>query len=161
MNLVVILLIGVVMAIGLAGVILPFMPGLPIVWFGALAYGVLVGFTGTGIVAMVVITVLAGLGIAATVVLPARSGRASGASFGTLLLAGLVGVIGFFVVPVIGFPLGACLGILVSQYHCTGEWDAAWRSTIAVIRGFGIGLLTELGAGVAMIIVWVVWVLLD
>lgn len=155
------LVVAVLMAVGLAGIVLPFLPGLPIIWGAALLYGFLTDFGGLGVTAMIAITVLAGLGIAASFVLPDRAGVASGATRSTRLFAGLLGLVGFFVVPVIGFPLFACAGVLLAQYRETAEWDTAVRSTIAVLKGFGAGLIAELGAGLAIVAVWVAWVLLD
>ncbi|HSK59253.1 MAG TPA: DUF456 domain-containing protein [Actinomycetospora sp.] len=156
-----ILLTALVMAVGLTGVVLPFMPGLPIIWAGALLYGITTDFGNVGWTAMIAITVLGVIGMAASLVLPDRAGAAAGASRSTRLFAGLLGLVGFFVVPVIGFPLGACLGVLVAQYRRTADWDGAVRSTIAVLKGFGVGLLAELAAGLAMVLVWVAWVIID
>lgn len=156
-----ILVVAVLMAVGLAGIILPFMPGLPIIWGAALLYGFLTGFGRLGVTATIAITVLAALGIAAAFVLPDRAGVASGATRSTRLFAGVLGIVGFFVVPVIGFPLFACAGVLIAQYRETAEWDTAVRSTVAVLKGFGAGLIAELGAGLAIVLVWVSWVVLD
>lgn len=156
-----ILFVALLMAIGLAGVVLPFVPGVPIVWGAALLYGVMTSFGGLGWTAMVAITLLAIVGMAASIVLPDRAGAAAGASRSTRLFAGLLGLIGFFVVPVIGFPLGACLGVLLAQYRLTEDWDGAVGSTVAVLKGFGVGILAELGAGMAMVMVWIAWVILD
>jgi len=156
-----ILLTALLMAVGLAGVVLPFMPGLPIIWAGALLYGITTAFGSVGWAAMIAITLLGVIGMAAAFVLPDRAGAAAGASRTTRLFAGLLGLVGFFVVPVIGFPLGACLGVLLAQYRRTADWDGAVRSTVAVLKGFGVGLLAEMGAGFAMVLVWVAWVILD
>ena len=156
-----ILLVALLMALGLAGVVLPFLPGLPIIWGAALLYGVLTDFGGVGWGAMIAITLLAAVGMAAGLVLPDRAGAAAGASRRTRLFAGLLGLVGFFVVPVIGFPLGACLGVLLAQYRQTEDWDSAVSSTVAVLKGFGAGLLAEMAAGLTMVLVWVAWVILD
>jgi uncharacterized protein YqgC (DUF456 family) len=156
-----ILITALLMAVGLAGVIMPFVPGLPIIWGAALLYGIATEFGRLGWMAMIAITLLLAVGMAASIVLPDRAGAAAGASRSTRLFAGLLGLIGFFVVPVIGFPLGACLGVLIAQYRQTDDWDSAVRSTIAVLKGFGVGILAELGAGLAMVLVWVAWVVLD
>lgn len=156
-----VLLIAVLMAIGLAGVLVPFLPGLPIIWGAALLYGIVTEFGSVGVTAMIAITALAAVGIAASLILPDRAGVAAGASRATRLFAGLLGLVGFFVIPVIGFPLGACTGVLIAQYRETDDWDSAVRSTVAVLKGFGVGLIAELAAGTAMALVWVAWVLMD
>jgi uncharacterized protein YqgC (DUF456 family) len=155
-----ILLVALLMAVGLTGVVLPFMPGLPIIWGAALLYGILTDFGGVGLAAMVAITLLGLIGMAASIVLPERAGAAAGVSRRTRLLAGLLGLIGFFVIPVIGFVIGASLGVLLVQYQETEDWQSAVDSTIAVLKGFGVGLLAELGAGVTMVLVWVAWVII-
>lgn len=154
-------LIGILMAIGLAGVIVPFVPGLPIVWGAALLYGLLNGFGALGWTAMAAITALAALGMAASFVLPERAGAASGASRSTRLFAGVTGVIGFFVIPIVGFPIGACAGVLLAQYRETADLADATRATVNVLKGFGVGLIAELGSGLAMVLVWAAWVVLD
>jgi uncharacterized protein YqgC (DUF456 family) len=156
-----ILLVAVLMAFGLAGVVLPFVPGLPIIWGAALLYGIMTGFGGIGWTAMIAITLLVVVGMVASIVLPDRAGAAAGASPGTRLFAGLLGLIGFFVIPVVGFPLFACLGVLIAQYRETDDWQGAVDSTVAVLKGFGVGILAELGAGLAMVLVWIAWVVLD
>lgn len=156
-----IFLIAVLMAVGLAGVVLPLIPGLPIIWGAALLYGFSTAFGSLGITAMIAITLLAALGIAASLVIPDRAGVASGATRSTRLFAGVMGLIGFFVIPVLGFPIGVCAGVLLAQYRQTYDWDTAVRSTTAVLKGFGAGLVAEFGAGFAMVLVWVAWVALD
>lgn len=156
-----ILLVALLMAVGLAGVVMPFVPGLPIIWGAALLYGILTGFGGVGLAAMIAITLLVLVGMAASIVLPERAGAAAGVSRRTRLLAGLLGLVGFFVIPVIGFVIGACLGVLLVQYQETEDWQNAVTTTIAVLKGFGIGLIAELGAGVTMVLVWVAWVIVS
>jgi uncharacterized protein YqgC (DUF456 family) len=156
-----ILLVALLMATGLAGVVLPFVPGLPIIWGAALLYGFMTDFGGIGWTAMTAITLLVIVGMAASIVLPDRAGAAAGASRATRLFAGLLGLVGFFVIPVVGFPVFACLGVLIAQYRETDDWEGAVDSTVAVLKGFGVGILAELGAGLAMVLVWVAWVVLD
>lgn len=150
--------VALVMAIGLAGTILPFVPGLPLIWGAALVYGVTESFGTVGVVAMVVITGLLISGISAKIVVPQRRATAGGAPRSTLVLAALAGIVGFFVIPVVGLPVGAVAGVLVAEYRRTNDWAAARRSTKEVVIGFGIGTLIEMAAGLAMIVTWVIWV---
>ena len=153
-------LAGLVMALGLAGTVVPFLPGLPLIWGAALGYGIAVGFGLTGGIAMGAITIAMVLGILAKVVLPKRRAEATGAPRSTVMAGAVGGVIGFFVVPVVGLPLGAIGGVLVAEYRRTSDWSLAWRSTKEVAIGFGLGTLAEMTAAVVMIAFWVGWVLL-
>lgn len=146
-----------VMAIGLAGVILPLVPGLGVIWVAALVYGLITGFGTAGWIVLAILTVLLAAGTAAGVLLPARSGRARGASTAVLAAGALGALVGFFVVPVIGAPLGAVTGVLLVQYRRTGSWEAAWAATMGVLLGFGQTLAMQLGIGMVMIVTWAVW----
>jgi uncharacterized protein len=156
-----IVLVALAMAVGLFGTLLPFVPGLPLIWGAALVYGLIEGFGPAGWVAMTVITLAAISGMAAKIVLPQRRASAGGAPRSTLIVGGIVGIIGFFVVPIVGLPLGAVAGVYLAEYWRTADPGTAWRSTKEVIVGFGIGTLLEMSAGVVMILVWVAWVLLS
>ena len=152
---------GLVMAVGLIGTVVPAIPGLVLIWVTALAYGSFEGFGIIGWIAMVVITALLCGGLAAKVMVPKRRATAGGAPPSTLVFGAIVGLIGFFTVPIVGLPLGGIAGVLVAEYRRTREWKAARRSTRSVIVGLGIGALLELGAGMAMILSWLVWALVQ
>jgi uncharacterized protein YqgC (DUF456 family) len=156
-----IVLVALVMAVGLIGTVLPFVPGLPLIWGAALVYGLIEEFGTPGWVAMSIITLVAIGGMVAKFVLPQRRASAGGAPRSTLVVGSIAGIIGFFVVPIVGLPLGAVAGVYLAEYWRTADPGAAWRSTKQVIVGFGIGTLLEMSAGLVMIIAWVAWVLLS
>jgi uncharacterized protein len=149
----------VAMLVGLVGVVVPVLPGLLIVWLvGGLSL-LWQGADAAGWLVVAWLTGLFALGTLATVVLPARRGREAGATTASFATALLGAVLGFFVVPVAGFLLGFVLGLLVGERGRLGEWEAARRSTLAVLRGYGLGVLLELIVGVTMIASWLVAVL--
>ncbi|MCA1708963.1 MAG: DUF456 domain-containing protein [Actinobacteria bacterium] len=73
----------------------------------------------------------------------------------------LGGIVGFFVIPVVGLPVGAALGVFLAERSRTPDSAAAWHTTKELIVGFGLGVLAELVAGIGMVLVWVGWVILD
>ena len=154
----VVVLVGVVMAVGVAGTLVPFVPGLGLVLAAAVGYGLAEGFGGVGLAAMAVIVALALAGTAAGVVLPSRAAGHAGARPASLALGAVGAVIGFFVVPVVGLPLGGAAGIYLAERLRSGDGAAAWRSTRATLKGFGLAALVQLGAGTAMVLAWVGWV---
>lgn len=160
MGLVGTVLTGLVMAVGLVGTIVPVMPGLAVVWAAGLVYGLVAGFGTTGTIAFAAMTALALLGTVATVVLPHRGGAARGAPTSSLL-GGVAGaVVGVVVIPVLGLPIGAVVGVWLAETARLGDAGQAWRITMGVVIGFGLGALVEFCAGVVMIGCWIVWVLL-
>lgn len=158
MDSVVVVLVAVAMAVGVVGTVVPLVPGLTLVVAAALAYGVAEGFGGGGVVAFVVIVALGVAGTAAGVVVPQRAAGGAGAARRSLLLGAVGAVVGFFVVPVVGFPLGGALGIYVAERWRTADPGAAWRTTKATLKGFGLAAILQLAAGLVMAAVWVVWV---
>jgi uncharacterized protein YqgC (DUF456 family) len=160
MDLAVIALVGLAMAVGLIGTLLPLLPGLPIIWVAALVYGVAEGFDRPGAVAFALITLLGVAGVSAGFILPHRRVAARGAPAPTIVAGVVLGIVGFFVVPVVGLVLGAVGGVLLAERARTGDWVVAWATTKKLLVGFGIGLAIEFAAGLAMILCWVTWVLL-
>lgn len=152
-------LLAVVMAVGLVGVILPFVPGTVLIWGAGLVYGLMEGFDGAGWGWFAAMTVLAILGQFAQYALPSRAGIEAGASWRVLGIAAVAGIIGFFVIPVLGLPLGAVLGVLVAEYGETGDWSRAVTLTRQVVIGFGLGMLAEFLAGLFMILTWIGWLI--
>jgi uncharacterized protein YqgC (DUF456 family) len=148
------------MVAGLIGTIVPLVPGLLIVWVAGLVYGLVEGFGTLGGVAFAVMTVLLVMGSAASYVLPHRAGVLAGAGKGSLRL-GIVGaVVGFFVIPVLGLPIGAVAGVWLGERLRLGDWREAWGTTRRVVVGFGLGALAEFGAGALMFATWLIWVAL-
>jgi uncharacterized protein len=158
MDLAFVTLIGLIMAVGLFGTVLPLLPGLPIIWAAALVYGLAEDFDGAGLVSFVLITLLAVVGIIAGFVLPHRRVAAKGAPASTVAAGVVLGIVGFFAIPVIGLVLGAVGGVLLAERARTGDWATAWATTKELLVGFGIGVAIEFAAGLAMILCWVVWV---
>ena len=104
------------------------------------------------------------LAVAATVagyVVPKRRATRAGASRATVWLGVAGAVVGFFVVPIVGLPIGGVLGIYAGERLRTGDTIAAWRATRATITGFGIAVLVQFTAALSMIAVWLAWVIID
>jgi uncharacterized protein YqgC (DUF456 family) len=155
---VLVVLVAVAMAVGVVGTVVPLVPGLGLVWLAALVYGVAEGFGVVGWVAFVGISVFAAAGIAAGVVLPHRAARGGGAGRSSIALGIVTAIVGFFVVPVVGMPLGGVLGIFVGEALRTRDLRTAQRATVATVKGFGLAGLAQFAAGLAMVTAWLVWV---
>jgi uncharacterized protein YqgC (DUF456 family) len=154
----VVVVMALLMALGMAGTILPFLPGLALIWGTALAYGMLEGFGTSGALAMGVITVLLLAGVSAKYVMARRRVSVSGAPASTVLFGALGGLAGFFLVPVVGFAVGAIVGLLVAERARTGGWEPAWIATKQVLAAYGLGILVEIVAGMGMVVSWAAWV---
>ncbi len=146
-----------VLLVGLAGTIVPVLPGILLMWAAVIGYGLVAGFDAIGIGAIVVVTVLAAISIALGFVLPKQAADAAGASSKSQWAAVLGAIIGFFVIPVVGALVGAVAGIALAEYGDKGDWSAAWQSTKGVLTGMGLAALANVGIGVIIILVWLGW----
>jgi uncharacterized protein len=61
--------------------------------------------------------------------------------------------VGFFVVPVVGLPLGFLLGVYLSELQRVGR-ERAWPATRAAVGAAGLSLLIELAAGLLAATTW-------
>jgi uncharacterized protein YqgC (DUF456 family) len=154
------LLVALVMVVGVAGVVVPVLPGLLLVWAAGIVWVWLDGAGPGRITVGVLLTLLLVVGTIAKYVLPARSASGAGAPRSTLLL-GIVGaVLGFFLIPVVGMVVGGVGAVFLAELSRLHDGRSAWRSTRAVLRAVGIGMLVELATALLMLGTWTVGVLL-
>src|SRR5690349_14713168 len=154
------LLIGLAMVAGVVGVVLPVLPGLLLCWAAGLGW-VWQGAGGPARVLVgVVLTGLLVVGTGAQYLLPARSASGAGAPRSTLVAGVLGAVAGFFLVPVVGVVVGGVGAVYLAELRRLRDGAAAGRSTWAVLKAVGIGMLVELVAAVLMLGTWLlgVWV---
>ena len=145
--------------VGLVGILLPVLPG-PLLVVGGIAVwavprGDTVGWVVLG--AAVGVTLL---GAVAKYLLPGRRLRAAGVPWWSLAGGAALGVIGFFVVPVIGLVVGFVLGVALAERVRLGSGDRAWVSTRHALSAVGWSIMIELGAGLLATAAWIVGLVL-
>lgn len=148
------LLVGVAIAVGLVGVVVQVVPGSVLVLGAVLVWASETG----GAVAWCVFAVglLAVVGAAVVkYLLAGRHLKDAGVRNATLVWGGVLGVVGFFVVPVVGLPLGFVLGVYLAERVRHHEHPAAWRATLAALRATGITMLVELAGALVAAGAWV------
>ena len=145
---------GLLILLGLAGVVFPVLPGLLLVWAGVLVWFLDDRDTQRMIVLIVVTLVLA-FGTLVKYLVPGRRLREAGVPWGTIALGALLGIVGFFVVPVVGLVLGFVLGVWLGEMMRLGDSGAAWRSTRHAVVAVGLSILIELAAGLVATAIWV------
>jgi len=150
-------LVALAIAVGLVGILVPVLPGSVLVLGAVLVWAwELGGRTPWAVFAVVAVILVAG-GVV-KYLLPGRRLKEVGVPASTQWVGAAVGVVGFFVVPVVGLFLGFVLGVYLAEYRRVGR-AAAWPSTKHSLRAVGLSILIELVAGVAATLVWVAGVL--
>ena len=148
------LLAGALVVLGLVGIVVPVLPGSLLVAVGALVWALGAG-DAAGWVALAAAVALLVVGKVASYGLAGRSLVAAGIPQRSLVVAGLAGLVGFFVVPVAGLPLGVVAGLYLAERVRLGPGAASWRSTLVGLRAVVIALVVELAAGLAAAACWV------
>jgi uncharacterized protein YqgC (DUF456 family) len=152
------LLAAVLIAVGLAGVLIPLLPGPVLIWAGIALWAYDLGEP-SGWVVLAVATVVLALGMVAKYALPGRRLREAGVPWITLAFGVLLGVIGFFVIPIIGLPIGFVLGVYLAELVRLGSHAAAWPSTWQAVTAVGLSMLIEFGSGLLAAGVWLIAVI--
>lgn len=146
--------------VGLLGIVVPIVPGLLLVLAAVFVWAF---DTATGL-AWTVLGLSAALylaGMALQYLVPGRRLRDAGVRTRTLLLAVALGIVGFFVIPVVGGPLGFVLGIYLVELSRSQNRRAAWASTRSALRAVFLSMGIELLAGLAIATTWVAGLLLS
>jgi uncharacterized protein YqgC (DUF456 family) len=140
----------VAVVVGLLGILVPVLPGLILCWAGVLLWALL-GDAGPGRWAVLALaTVFAGAGTIIKYVLPGRNLKRAGVPNLSLFVGGVLGLVGFFVVPVVGLVLGFILGVWLAEQLRLKDAGAAWRSTKHALKATGLSMLIELAAGLLL-----------
>lgn len=150
------IVIAVLIAVGIAGIIVPVLPGSILVLGAILVWALEIGTPTAWVVFAVAATFLVG-GSVVKYLLPGRRLQASGVPTSTLVAGGLLAFVGFFVVPVVGMFIGFVLGVYAAERRRVGA-ALARPSTRAALRAVGVSILIELVAAFLAAVAWVVGV---
>jgi uncharacterized protein len=150
----------VLILVGLVGIVVPVIPGLLLVLGAVLLWSweasTTLGWWIFGICAVFYLG-----GVALQYLIPGRRLRRAGVKTSTLLLAVVLGIVGFFVIPVVGGPIGFVLGIYLVEHSRSRDRQTAWASTKTALKAVFLSIGIELIAGLAIATTWVAGVLLS
>ncbi len=149
-------LVAVAIAVGLAGVLVPILPGSALVLAAILVWAIEVG-VGAAWAVFAVAAVLLVIGTVVKYAVPGKRLKTAGIPASTQWLGAGLAVVGFFVIPVVGIFLGFVLGIYLAEHRRVGSAQA-WPSTKQALRAVGLSIMIELAAAVLAALTWVVGV---
>lgn len=148
--------------VGLAGVVLPALPGVALMWVVILFYAIWERFAAIDPLTFAALTLLALVGSTADIWLSQLGARVAGASLWSTvlsLLGGLIGgAIGFLFAGVGMFPgvlIGSGLGVFSYEYYKQREWKAALKATVGLMIGFTVSVGVQLVIAVLMLVLFV------
>ncbi len=153
---VVTILCGLTILVGVAGTIIPVLPGSALIGLSLLAWAIWGGAGTTGWVVFGIGLVFVLAGMAAGAVLTGRKLKEHKIP-GRSVIAGLVlGVVGMFIIPVVGLFVGFAAGLLLSELHRTRVLRTAVASSWAALKATGLGMIAEFGLACLAASTWVI-----
>ena len=147
-------LVAIACAVGIAGTILPVLPGALLIGGSIVLWAVVEGGAVAYATAAVALLVLVA-GYALTLWIPGRRMSAAGIPTRTLLAGGVLGLVGLVLVPIVGLPLGFVLGVYLAERIRLSTHADAWPSTVEAMKGTGLSVLIGLAAAVLATGIWV------
>lgn len=150
--------VGLAIATGLVGVVVPVLPGALLAWAAIAVWALAVGGTTAWAVFGVATLAIGGAQIV-KVLVPGRRLRDAGVPRRSIVAGVVLAVVGFFVIPVVGFFIGFPLGVYLEERRRLGRHAHAWRSTQEALRAMGLSILIELAATVLAAGAWLAVVL--
>jgi len=148
----------IIMLFGLFSLVTQVIPGLIIIWLSALVYGVVTGFTWVSILIFAVITALMIFGSIVDELLMGTRAHKSGASWLTIVLAIVAGVLGSIQFPPFGGLIAALLVLFALESMRLKDWRKAFSTTREMAIGCGYAFFARFGIGILMILLWGLWI---
>jgi len=123
------------MLVGLAGTILPALPGIGLIWSTALVYAIVERFVTIDPLTFAVLTLLAAVGIVSDLLLSHAGSKLAGASWQALVAGFALGAVGFVLALIFGgigaLPaaiIGTLTGIMLVEYRRRRNWREALKA---------------------------------
>ncbi len=146
-------LVGLAILIGIVGTIVPILPGALLVAGAIVVWAALTGGTTAWLIAAGAVLIIAA-GQLLKYLIPGKQLKASGVPNWVLFVGAAVGIVGFFVVPIIGLILGFILGVFLAEAARLKTFTDAWPTTWQAMKSAGWSVLIEFGSTVLAASVW-------
>jgi uncharacterized protein YqgC (DUF456 family) len=150
---------GALIVVGALGLVLPVLPGSPLIFLGALLAAWAEDFTYLGAGSLIVLGVLAALALAVDFIAGAFGVKRFGASRRAVTGATLGAIVGLFF-GIVGVLVGPFIGAVIGELSVRRDLTAASRAGVGAALGMALGTAAKLAIAFAMIGVIVVMRLL-
>jgi uncharacterized protein len=154
-----IVLVALAIAVGLVGIVVPLLPGTLLV-FGAIAAWAVIENNVTGWVTLGVVTAVLAVATLIKYMWPVKRMRAADVRTLSLVVGAVLGIIGFFVIPVLGLVIGFVLGVYLTELANRRDQRLAWTSTKHAVKGVALSVGVELAGALLATVAWVAGVYL-
>ncbi|MGO2541522.1 MAG: DUF456 domain-containing protein [Specibacter sp.] len=150
---------GLAIVVGAAGIIVPVLPGSILIAISLLVWALILGSPLGWIIFGIGILFVAA-GMASSAVLTGRVMKRRSIPGRSVVIGLVLGIVGFFVIPVVGLLVGFALGLFLSEFARQKEVRPAISSSVAALKATGLGILAEFGFASLAAGTWVAGVLI-
>ncbi|MCT1996758.1 DUF456 domain-containing protein [Brachybacterium muris] len=142
LQIIVTVLVALAYVVGLCGIVLPVLPGTITIIIATLIWSIVTG-SWTSWVAFAIIAVLGIAGMTTSYVLTGRRLQRHEVPTWPILVGIASGIVGIFVIPFLGLPIGFLAGLYVSEAVRLKDWKRGLSSAWVAIKALGIGIAIE------------------
>lgn len=142
LQIIVTVLVALAYVVGLCGIVLPVLPGTITIIIATLIWAIVTGGW-TSWVAFAIILVLGIAGMTTSYVLTGRRLQRHEVPTWPILVGIAAGIVGIFVIPFLGLPIGFLAGLYVSEALRLKDWKRGLSSAWVAIKALGIGIAIE------------------
>ncbi|HEX2768990.1 MAG TPA: DUF456 domain-containing protein [Geobacteraceae bacterium] len=144
------IVVGILTVTGLAGMMLPFLPGAPVLFLGLLCAAWAEDFHYIGLWTLLLLGCMAALTYLVEFVASILGAKSFGGSSRAMIGAALGGVVGlFFGIP--GILLGPFAGAILGELSLQRSLNQASRAGFGTVVGMAVGMAGKLAIGIAMV----------
>jgi|WetSurMetagenome_2_1015567.scaffolds.fasta_scaffold100801_2 uncharacterized protein len=146
---------GILLAVAAFGTVFPVLPGSPIAFAALIAWGWVLGGAAAW-TAAIIGALLCAIGFMATVLLTGRKLKQQRIPKRSTLIAVVAGIVGMFVIPVVGLFVGFAGGLFLSEYVRLANSQAALRASGEALKAIGLGMLVEFAMVALASSIWMI-----
>ncbi|WP_232549391.1 DUF456 domain-containing protein [Propioniciclava soli] len=139
----------VLTVVGVCGIVVPVLPGSITALAGLLVWALFGGAGTTGWVVFAVGTLLLAAGASAQLLITGRRLRQRAIPNRSVAVGLVCGVVGLFVIPFVGLPVGFVVGLLAMEWARVRELRTALSTSWAALTSVGLGMVVELACALA------------
>lgn len=154
-QIIVTVLVGLAYVVGLAGIVVPVLPGTITLVLATLIWAIVIGGW-TAWIAFALVLILGAIGMATSYVLTGKRLHAAEVPMWPVYVGIASGIVGIFVIPFLGLPIGFLIGLYISEALRQKDWKQGITSAWVAIKALGTGILIEFSLAMLATIVFAI-----
>lgn len=139
------------------GLVVPVFPGTVVMWVAMSVYGIVYGFGTTGWILFGLITLLMIFSTFIDNYFMSASAKEKGASWSSIFIAIMGGIVFSFLFPPIGGIIATPLLLFLAEFYRTKNKKTSFEVTKSMLKGWGWSFIARFGIGLIMLILWIIW----